>query len=96
MGKNFENLSQGRVALEGASTILRKAWRIGWKVALVLVIPFAAGALVDDVGGYWPWFSLAGLGVGVLLGTVVVVRETLGLIREAEIENAPEEDQQEE
>ena len=68
------------------------AWRLALSAAFVL----AAGALVDDVGGYWPWFSLAGLGVGVLLGTVVVVRETLGLIREAEIENAPEEDQQEE
>ncbi len=66
--------------------ILVRALTLGWEVAVATLAPLLAGLWADKrLGNTVPWFTLAGVGVGVFLGIAVVYLDTRRAI--AEIEN---------
>lgn len=56
---------------------------VGWRLALPIVLGTMGGVWLDRRLDSRPWFALAGLGLGTLLGYYSVYRLLLPIIREA-------------
>lgn len=63
------------------------AWRLGYSIAIPLVILLLAGRLLDKKLGTSPWFLLIGLGLSFIATNVLMFREAFRVMREANEEN---------
>jgi len=91
--EKFEKLSRWRGdGLKELSVILKKAWAIGWKTALATLLPLIVGFCLGAAFHVKLWLTLAGLGVGVIAGSAVIVRETLRAIENLAEQKRPQGD----
>ncbi|MDD5109837.1 MAG: AtpZ/AtpI family protein [Patescibacteria group bacterium] len=65
------------------------AWRLGYSIAVPLVILLLAGRLLDKKFGTSPWFLLVGLGISFVITNILMFREAFRVMRQAEQEDAP-------
>lgn len=89
----FRNQTMGkpqRAPTAGFWLVLGFAWRLGYSIAIPLVVLLLAGRLLDRRLGTHPWFLLAGLGLSFLITTVLLFVESLRVLREAGDVEQPE------
>ncbi len=73
--------------------ILVRALTLGWEVAVATLAPLLAGLWADrHLENAVPWFTLAGVGIGVFLGMAIVLLDTKRAIEEIEERHRSEEE----
>lgn len=63
------------------------AWRLGYSIAVPLVILLLAGRWLDRRLGTSPWFLISGLVLSFIATNVLMFREALRVMQQAEEEN---------
>lgn len=61
------------------------AWRLGYSISVPLVVLLVAGRLLDRRWGTHPWMLLIGLGLSFVITSVLLFRESLRVMREAQL-----------
>ena len=72
-----------RTQNSGIWLVLGFAWRLGYSIAVPLVVLLLAGRLLDRRLGTYPWFFLGGLGLSFIITTALLFVESLRVMREA-------------
>lgn len=60
------------------------AWRLGYSIAVPLVILLLAGRLLDKRFGTSPWLLIAGLVLSFIMTNILMFREAMRVMRQAE------------
>ena len=68
----------------GIWLVLGFAWRLGYSIAIPLVVLLLGGRLLDRRLGPHPWFLLGGLGLSFVITTALLFVESLRVMREAQ------------
>lgn len=72
-----------RASGSGLWLVLGFAWRLGYSIAVPLVVLLFVGRLLDRRLGTHPWFFLGGLGLSFVITTALLFVESLRVMREA-------------
>lgn len=80
-------MPQGNHSNNGLWLALGFAWRLGYSIAVPLVILLLVGRLLDKRFGTSPWLLLTGLGVSFVITNMLMFREAFRVMRQADGES---------
>ena len=63
------------------------AWRLGYSIAIPLVVLLLVGRLLDKRFGTSPWLLITGLALSFITTNVLMFREAMRVMQQAEREN---------
>ena len=67
--------------------VLGFAWRLGYSIAVPLVVMLAAGRWLDKKYGTSPWLLITGLVLSFILTNILMFREAFRVMKETNEEN---------
>lgn len=76
-------MAMGRERSNGLWVALGFAWRLGYSIAVPLVILLLAGRWLDKKFGTSPWLLIAGLVLSFILTNILMFREAMRVMQQA-------------
>ncbi len=62
---------------ENDISVISLAWDLGWMIVVPIVVFATGGAFVDKSIGTSPWMLLGGIGLSLVITSVMVYRKTI-------------------
>ena len=72
-----EKVELKNVNSERDISVISLAWDLGWMIVVPIVVFATGGAFIDKSMGTSPWMLLGGIGLSLIITSVMVYRKTI-------------------
>jgi F0F1-type ATP synthase assembly protein I len=75
--RNREQVNTKGMVTENDISVISLAWDLGWMIVVPIVVFATGGAFIDKSIGTSPWMLLGGIGLSLIITSVMVYRKTI-------------------